>query len=274
MGQKPVVARAAAHFWEEPCISGTRGSGTIFFSGCPLGCAFCQNHAISAGGAGRALDASELAELMRKVEAQGVHNVSLVTPTHFTHAIVKALRIYKPRVPVVWNSSGYERVETLRALRGLVDVYLPDFKYADAQTAAELANAPDYFEVALAAISEMRAQTGAAEYDADGLMTRGTLVRHLVLPLRVNESIRILDAIKNELPDGTPVSLMRQYTPTGLTHAKGLERRLTPREYRRAREHMQALGLPGYTQGAQAADREYTPAFCDEESYKLLDARD
>lgn len=271
MGAVPVISRAAPHMWEEPCISGTRGSGAIFFAGCQLGCAFCQNAAISAGGAGRAVSAEGLAELMRRLEALGVHNINLVTPTHFTHAIIKALRIYKPRVPVVWNSSGYERPEVIRALGGLVDVFLPDFKFADSATAAAVAGAPDYFDVALKAIRTMRELTGAARYDADGLIKSGTLIRHLVLPLRLNESIKILDAISAELPPGTPVSLMRQYTPMRDTGIKGLERRLTPREYRRAEEHMLDLGLEGYIQGKDAAQAAYTPSFCDEESYRLID---
>ncbi len=271
MGWMPVIARAAAHYWEEPCISGTRGSGTIFFSGCQLGCVFCQNHTII-GGAGRRVTPRGLAELMKRVEALGVHNINLVTPSHFTPAIAEALRIYKPEIPIVWNSSGYERVETLKRLEGLVDIYMPDFKYADPQTAAQLANAPDYFDTALAAIREMRRQTGEPQYDADGLMTRGTLVRHLVLPLRINESIKILDTIHAEIR--TPVSLMRQYTPLEGTGIAGLERRLTTREYRRAAEHMQALGLDGYTQGKDAADRGFTPSFNDEESLRLLDGLD
>lgn len=171
---------------------------------------------------------------------------------------------------MVWNSSGYESPETLAAARGLVDVYLPDFKYAKASTGAELADAPDYFEVALAAIQEMCAQTGAPVYDVDGMLRRGTLVRHLVLPLRVDETVVILQTIARALPPGTPVSLMRQYTPMNGVAAKGLER-LTAREYARARDALFALGLDGYLQEKEAATSAYTPAFMDEESTQLFD---
>ena len=271
MGTLPVVARAARHFWEEPCISGTNGSGTVFFCGCQLGCVFCQNATISGGmRSGKTLSVESLAELFLRVEALGVHNLNLVTPTHFAPAIFAALRLRKPGIPVVWNSSGYESPEMIEAARGLVDVFLPDLKYAKASTGRELAHAPDYFPVALSAIRAMCAQTGAPVYDADGMLVRGTLVRHLALPLRVDESIAILDAIANELPAGTPVSLMRQYTPMNGVAAKGLDRRLTAREYARARDHFFDLGLPGYLQEKEAAQSSFTPAFMDEESTLLF----
>ena len=270
MGTLPVVARAAAHFWEEPCLSGTRGSGAVFFSGCPLGCVFCQNKPISHENAGVAMTPRALSKLFERVEALGVHNLNLVTPTHFAPAIFEALSMRKPGVPVVWNSGGYETAEMIEQARGLVDVFLPDFKYATAQTAAQLASAPDYPDVALAANRAMCAQTGAPVYDADGLLLRGTLVRHLVLPLRVEESLQILELIARELPKGTPVSLMRQYTPLYTTNIPGLDRRLTAREYARVRDRMEALELPGYTQGAKAADGAFTPAFLDAESTRLF----
>lgn len=271
MGTLPVVARAARHTWEEPCISGTNGSGTVFFCGCQLGCVFCQNATISGGALrGKTLSVESLTELFRRVEALGVHNLNLVTPTHFAPAIFAALRLRKPGIPVVWNSSGYESPEMIEAARGLVDVFLPDLKYAKASTGRELAHAPDYFPVALSAIRAMCAQTGAPVYDADGMLVRGTLVRHLALPLRVDESIAILDAIANELPAGTPVSLMRQYTPMNGVAAKGLDRRLTAREYARARDHFFDLGLPGYLQEKEAAQSSFTPAFMDEESTLLF----
>lgn len=272
MGTLPVVARAAAHMWEEPCISGTRGSGTVFFSGCSLGCVFCQNERISHHPLGRRLDAHALSDLFARVEALGVHNLNLVSPTHFAPVIFEALSLRKPGIPVVWNTSGYERVETVHAAKGLVDIFLPDFKYADARTASQLADAPDYFDVTLAAIRAMCEVTGAPVYDADGMLRSGTLVRHLILPLRTAESIRILDTIAAELPQGTPVSLMRQYTPMNDVKIAGLDRRLTAREYARVRDHMLALGLNGYLQQKEAADSAYTPAFMDEESTKLFPA--
>lgn len=272
MGTLPQVARAARHFWEEPCISGERGSGTVFFCGCALGCVFCQNAAISRGApGGRIMTPRELSGLFERVEALGVHNLNLVTPSHFAPAVLEALSLRRPGVPVVWNSSGYESLETLRAAEGLVDVYLPDLKYFKASTAAELANAPDYFETALAAVREMCRQTGAPAYDAHGLMRRGTLVRHLVLPLRVDETVEILRAVARELPAGTPVSLMRQYTPMNGVTARGLDRRLTAREYARACDAMFSLGLDGYVQEKEAATSAFTPAFLDEESTWLFD---
>ncbi len=270
MGTLPVVARAARHLWEEPCISGTRGSGTVFFSGCTLGCVFCQNERISHHSLGRTMDSHALCEMFERMEALGVHNLNLVTPTHFAPAIFQALRLRKPAIPVVWNTSGYESVELIRASRGLVDVFLPDFKYADARTADALAAAPDYFDVALRAIQTMCDVTGSPVYDADGLMQSGTLIRHLILPLRTSESIRILDAIASELPKGTPVSLMRQYTPMDGISAPGLDRRLTFREYARVRDHMLQLGLAGYLQDKEAATSAYTPTFMDEESTMLF----
>lgn len=270
MGILPVVSRAAAHFWEEPCLSGTRGSGTVFFSGCSLGCVFCQNEPISRHMLGQPMTAAQLSRLFERLEETGVHNLNLVTPTHFAPVIFEALAMRKPGIPVVWNSSGYELPETIRAAKGLVDIFLPDFKYATEKTARLMANAPDYYEVALEAIRAMAALTGAPAYDSDGMMLKGTLVRHLILPLRVQESMTILDAIARELPAGTPVSLMRQYTPMTDTALPGLDRRLTAREYARVREHMRELGLAGYLQQKEATDSAFTPAFMDEESTKLF----
>lgn len=270
MGTQPVVARAAKHMWEEPCISGTRGSGTVFFSGCTLGCVFCQNEPISHHALGRRMDAPMLSQLFARVEALGVHNINLVSPTHFAPVILDALKLRKPDIPVVWNTSGYETVDMVHAAEGLVDVFLPDFKYASPETARQLAGAPDYYDVALQAIRAMCEVTGAPVYDAEGLLQKGTLVRHLILPLRTAESIRILDTIAQQLPEGTPVSLMRQYTPMNNVTIAGLDRRLTQREYARVRDHMLALGLPGYLQQKEAADSAFTPAFMDEESVRLF----
>ncbi len=270
MGTLPVVARAARHMWEEPCISGTRGSGTVFFSGCTLGCVFCQNERISHHPLGVTMDAKQLCELFERVEGLGVHNLNLVTPSHFAPEIFKALKMRKMQIPVVWNTSGYEKVEVIEASRGLVDIFLPDLKYAFEKTASQLASAPDYFPVAMKAIRAMCDVTGAPVYDADGMMQKGTIVRHLILPLRTGESIQILDAIASELPAGTPVSLMRQYTPMNNVKIAGLDRRLTSREYIKVRDHMFDLGLDGYLQQKESADSTYTPAFMDEESIALF----
>ena len=260
-GMMPRIARAALHMWEEPCISGTRGSGAIFFSGCSLHCAFCQNEAISHGGQGQTVSVERLAQIFRELEAQGAHNINLVTATHFVPAVIEALQIYRPKIPIVYNCGGYESVKTLQMLEGFVDIYLPDFKYIDGAMAKLLSGAPDYPEVALAAIKEMRRQTGPAVYDGDGMMLRGTQIRHLVLPGLTGDSIRLLTLIADELPD-TPVSLMGQYTPCGRALSiKGMDRRVTKKEYARVLAHMEAIGLPGYRQALESATDAFVPAF-------------
>ncbi len=262
MGALPVVARAAPHFGEEPCITGTRGSGTVFFSGCALHCLFCQNDEISRGGAGRTVTVEELGGLFASLREKGVHNINLVTASHFAPAVAEALRRYPPGIPVVYNCGGYESIETLRLLEGLVDVYLPDYKYVDAGTAKLCAAAPDYPQVALAAIQEMRRQTGPAVYDDAGLMVRGTLVRHLVLPCLSGASMQALARLRDALPEDVPLSLMGQYTPYGRAlSVNGLDRPLIPREYRRVVAQMRALGFDGYTQGIDATGPEMIPAW-------------
>lgn len=261
VGALPKIARAGLHMWEEPCISGTRGSGAVFFSGCGLRCIFCQNEEISRGGAGEVVSVRRLAEIFRELEAQGAHNINLVTAAQFAPAVIEALDIYKPNIPIVYNSSGYERIETLRMLEGYVDIYLPDYKYIDSQMAKLLSGAEDYPETALCAIREMTRQTGPAVYDADGIMTRGTQIRHLVLPGLTGDSMKILSMIADEFP-GVPVSLMGQYTPFGgaLT-MPGMNRKLKKKEYARVLEHMEALDLPGYRQALESASESFVPAF-------------
>ncbi|HIU15794.1 MAG TPA: radical SAM protein [Candidatus Ventricola intestinavium] len=261
VGTLPKIARAALHRWEEPCISGTRGSGAVFFSGCGLRCAFCQNEGISQRAEGQIVSVRRLSEIFRELEEQGAHNINLVTAAHFVPAVIGALHLYRPKIPIVYNSSGYESIGTLRMLEGVVDIYLPDFKYIDPKMAALLSGARDYPETALAAIREMRRQTGPAVYDAEGTMLRGTQIRHLVLPGLTGDSMRILTLIRDELPD-TPVSLMGQYTPCGRAlQIPGMNRKLTPREYARVRAHMRAIGLEGYCQALTAADGAFIPAF-------------
>lgn len=266
MGENPVIARAAPHFWEEPCISGQYGSGTIFFAGCTLRCAYCQNGIISHQREGREITVAQLADVMRALEDEGVHNINFVTPTHFTPAILSALELYRPNLPLVWNTSGYETLDTLKQLDGVIDIYLPDLKHYSAKMAALCAKAPDYFEVASQALKEMCRQTGTPQYDANGLMLKGTLVRHLILPGLTSESIRLLNWIYDELPQGTPVSLMRQYTPLNGVSIPGLDRRITSKEYRRVRDHMLLLELPGFEQEARAADDAFVPPFNTEDS--------
>ena len=206
------VARAALHFWEEPCISGTRGSGTVFFSGCTLRCCYCQNGRISAGGAGKDITPRRLREIFDELIAQGAHNIELVTATHFLPWILPALEPRLP-VPVVYNCGGYERVETLRALEGRVDIYLPDLKYADGALAGALSGAPDYFPVACDAIREMFRQVGPWEI-REGLLVRGVLIRHLVLPGQLENTRRVIDWVAETFRPGEVLfSLMSQYTP-------------------------------------------------------------
>lgn len=261
MGERPRVARAALHFWEEPCISGTRGSGTVFFSGCTLRCAFCQNYEISHLGQGKEITVQRLADIFKMLEDQGAHNINLVTATPFTYAVLDALEIYAPAVPIVWNTGGYETLETLKRLEGAVDIYLPDLKHVSPRLSRLCAGAPDYFEAASAAIREMCRQTGSAGYDEDGMLQKGVIVRHLILPGCTLDSCKALDFIAESLPKGTLVSLMRQYTPSAHCGISGLDRRITDAEYERVLSHFEALGLSGYTQEKESADAAYTPPF-------------
>ncbi len=259
MPWEPVVARAARHDWEEPCISGTRGAGAVFFSGCNLRCVFCQNHDISAQRQGQKLTVDELRALFRALEAEGVHNLDLVTPTHYALAVREALDP-PPSVPVVWNSGGYDKPITLKMLAGKIQIYMPDLKYSDAALAARLSGAPDYPQVARAAIREMFRQVGPYVLDDEGVMRSGVLIRHLVLPGELDNSFGVLDWIADTFrPGDVMVSLMSQYTPNG--HG-GPDRRLTMEEYERVAAYMRALGiLDGYTQEPSSAESAYTPAF-------------
>lgn len=259
MGEDPVVSRAAPHYWEEPCISGTRGSGAVFFAGCNLRCVFCQNYDISALRRGKQITVDRLREIFGELTAQGVHNLNLVTGTHFIPAIREALDP-PPAVPVVWNSGGYESVPALRTLEGRVQVYLPDMKYSDGPLAGRLSAAPDYPETAKAAIREMFRQTGPCVLDGEGMLVRGVMIRHLVLPGELDNTFGVLDWIRDTFrPGDVLVSLMGQYTPNGVG---GPDRRLTLEEYDRAVDYMAALGLlEGYTQELTSAEREYTPPF-------------
>ncbi len=261
VGENPVVARIAPHYDEEPSISGTGGSGAVFFSGCPLGCAFCQNSEISCGGFGREITVPALRRAFDRLIEAGCHNINLVNPTHFTPAILSALEAPLP-VPVVWNSSGYELPETLKALEGRVTVFLPDLKYVDSALSARYSGAPDYFERASKALLEMHRQVGAPQLNEDGLITRGLIVRHLILPGCAEDSMRVLDWIKANLP-GAWVSLMAQYTPAGRAREyPEIDRRLRKREYERVVNHLIRLGLDeGYVQELSSADERYVPAF-------------
>ena len=254
------VARAALHLWEEPPLSGTRGSGTVFFSGCTLRCCYCQNREISAGGFGRAVTTGRLRDIFEELIAQGAHNINLVTPTHFLPWILPALEPKLP-VPVVYNCGGYESVETLRLLEGKADVYLPDLKYADAALAARLSAAPDYFPAATAAIREMFRQTGPYVME-DGLLKRGVMIRHLVLPGQLDNTRRCIDWVAQTFSPGQVLfSLMSQYTPQPGSEGP-LGRHVTAGEYRSAVDYMKNCGITdGFTQERTAAREEYTPPF-------------
>ena len=256
----PVVARAGLHLWEEPCVSGARGSGAVFFSGCVLRCVYCQNHAISHENFGKPVSVERLREIFWELIGQGAHNINLVSPTPFAPAIREALAEPLP-VPVVWNTGGYERVETLRSLEGKVQVWLPDLKYVDSGLSRDLSGAADYFGAASAAIEEMVRQTGDYVLE-DGLLKRGVLIRHLMLPGRLENTKAVLAWVAETFrPGQVLLSLMAQYTPQ--PGAEGLlSRRVTGAEYRAALRYMENLGITdGYCQDAASARAEYTPDF-------------
>ena len=261
MPDAPVVARAALHHWEEPPLSGTQGAGTVFFSGCSLGCVFCQNDSISQNDFGKAISVTRLREIFFELIAQGAHCIDLVSPTHFTPWVCEALAEPLP-VPVVWNSGGYERVETLKTLEGRVQIYLPDLKYALEKPARELSCAGDYFPVAAAAIDEMLRQVGPYVIGEDGLMKSGVIIRHLVLPGQLENTKAVIDYVSAHFPPHTVLfSLVSQYTPQ--PGARGaLARRLNHAEYRAAVRYMTDCGITdGFCQELSSAKEEYTPIF-------------
>ncbi|MBQ8669711.1 MAG: radical SAM protein [Oscillospiraceae bacterium] len=259
------VARAALHFWEEPCISGQTGSGTVFFSGCPLGCRFCQNHDISARCFGKDISVQRLAEIFLELQQQGANNINLVSPTQYVPQIIEALDLAEPelKIPVVYNTGGYERVETLQMLEGYVDIWLPDAKYADPKRAGDYSNAANYPEVAFAAIAEMLRQEGDPEFDQNGMMRRGVIVRHLVMPGGMQDSFRVLEELANlRQKQHFLLSLMSQYTPYRRDETyPELNRRVSSYEYRRVCEYAQELGFEGFQQERSSAKEEYTPDF-------------
>ena len=263
MGADAVVARAALHFWEEPCLSRTRGSGAVFFTGCSLGCVFCQNEQISTRReVGKRLDPEELSEVFLRLEEQGAHNINLVNPTHFAPAIAQALRLRRPSVPVVYNSGGYDRVETLRSLEGLIDIYLPDLKYVSPTLSLRYSGAENYPEAAKAAILEMLRQTGPPVLDEAGMMQKGTIVRHLVLPSNTRSTSEVLSWL-SQLPAGSVlVSLMAQYVPCGRASLfPEINRRITRREYEKVQNLLFSLNLDGFVQERSSAVKDFIPPF-------------
>ncbi|MCQ2417783.1 MAG: 4Fe-4S cluster-binding domain-containing protein [Oscillospiraceae bacterium] len=261
------IARAASHMWEEPAISGSNGSGTIFFSGCGLRCIFCQNHEIAISHIGYQVSQQELLSVMFQLKEQGVHNINLVTPSHYTEQLIPVLEKARKEhidLPILWNSSGYEKTETLKMLEGLIDIYLPDFKYINSDTAREYSNAADYPEMAKQALAEMYRQCGSPRFDAHtGLMTRGLQVRHLVLPGHAQESRQILWYLYQTYENRIGYSIMNQYTP--MPHMQShplLHRKVTEQEYQNVIRYAEAIGISNaLIQEGEAADESFIPQF-------------
>ena len=265
--EQPKVAKACLHMWEEPCISGTRGSGAVFFSGCNLKCIFCQNFDISQNNYGKVISIERLEEIFIELIDKGAHNINLVNPSHYTGAIKQALLSLKQQgkltVPVVYNTNGYETIDTLKSMEGLVNVYLPDFKYFSEITSLKYSKAQDYPEVCKKAIIEMYNQVGSPVLDASGIVQHGLIIRHLILPGHVKESINVLNWINENLPKSVYVSLMSQYIPYySAEKYPEINRPITRFEYERVVKHLYKLGLvEGYIQERQSADIQYIPDF-------------
>lgn len=266
MSDKIMVARAALHMWEEPCISGEEGSGAVFFSGCNLRCVFCQNACIARGGTGVEITVSRLSEIFLELQGKGANNINLVTPSHYVKEIVQALTMAKDNgltIPVVYNTSSYELVDTLKCLDGLVDIYLPDFKYVDSSLAMRYSHAKDYYEVACAALDEMHRQIGTCSFDERGMMKRGIIVRHLILPGHTADSKRVIKYIKDTYGDDVFISIMNQYTPLPqVADIEMLNRTVTPEEYDRVLRFAERIGIEqGFRQEGTAASESFIPEF-------------
>ena len=256
------LARASLHFWEEPCISGKSGSGAVFFSGCNLGCVFCQNYEISHKCKGVEVSEERLIRIFEHLVDEGANNINLVNPTHYAVQLAHTLKKYKPPVPVVYNTSGYESVDTLKLLDGLVDIYLPDFKYMRNDKALRYSRAEDYPQFAMAALMEMKRQVGNDVFDENGIMKRGMIIRHLVLPGNTNSAIQALDYLAENFGD-TYISVMAQYVPcTDLSEYKEINRKITKREYDKVVNHILELGLEKvFLQKLESATEDYIPDF-------------
>lgn len=262
MPYNAVIARAALHNWEEPPISGTKGSGAIFFSGCSLRCVFCQNYNISHEGFGKPVSTERFIDIIKELENEGAHNINLVNPTHFVSFIKEALTKYKPSVPVVYNTGGYDKASSIRMLDGLVDVYLPDLKYFSGEKSKRYSGASDYFQNASAAILEMRRQTGS-DIIKNGLMKKGIIIRHLILPKNTDDSFKILEWIRENLGEDTYISLMSQYTPCGkAADFKEINRKIVTLEYQRVIDRFFDLGFHnGFMQERTSAKTIFIPPF-------------
>lgn len=264
MGSLPKIAKVCVHYGEEPCISGERGSGTIFFSGCTLRCVYCQNFCISSVPKGNIYSIEDLVKIFKYLEIIGVNNINLVNPTHFVDAIIDALCIYKPSIPIVYNSSGYENTETLDRLENLIDIYLLDFKYSDNNIAKRYSNINNYFEVAKEAVIKAVEQVGKPRLSNSGIMQSGVIVRHLVLPSNINNSIEVLKWLYNNLCDKVLISIMAQYTPLGnAKEYKEINRPLTRREYKKVEDFVLETNLDGFFQELSSVGNEFVPDFDD-----------
>lgn len=263
-GENPVAARAALHFWEEPCISGSGGSGTVFFSGCNLRCVFCQNHDISANGVGQEITVARLRDIFEELVWAGADNINLVTPTHFARPIAEALEGFSHTVPVIWNSGGYDSVQTLQMLEGKIDIYMPDYKYSAVAPAKKYSAAADYPFRVRSALKEMYRQVGQVQFDEQGLLQKGLLVRHLVLPGEIENTYGVMDAFTSLFAPGQALfSLMGQYTPPEKELPyENLNRRLTEEEYRACVDYLYLCGIEdGFVQELSSANAQYTPPF-------------
>lgn len=266
MSDEIKIGRAALHFWEEPSISGEHGSGTVFFSGCNLGCVYCQNRTISQGRNGRKVTEEELCDIFLDLQKQGAHNINLVTPTHYVPQIASALKFAKKNglaIPIVYNCGGYESVETLKTLQGLIDIYMPDMKYCDDKYALRYSNAPNYFEIAKKAISEMFCQVGKNEFDEAGMMKRGVIVRHMMLPGLLFDSKKIIDYLHEEYGEDVFISIMSQYTPMPwLEEYPEINKKISEEYYSSLVDYAAAIGVKNaYIQDGEAASESFIPEF-------------
>lgn len=262
-GSIPRLSRAALHFWEEPCISGDKGSGTVFFTGCNLRCIYCQNYEISSGGVGIEMSDDDIMRTFDKLIEQGANNINLVTPSHFNDSIVRILKKYNSPVPIVYNCSGYESLDSIKALEGLVQIYLPDFKYAENTLAQKYSKAPDYYETVTAALKLMYEQVGGLELNENGIAQKGLIIRHMVLPGALSNTKKVLRWIKENLPDDVAVSLMSQYTPCGKAmEMPPLNRKISKYEYQIAVDTMLDLNFEnGFIQSRKSAQKDFIPDF-------------
>jgi putative pyruvate formate lyase activating enzyme len=265
-GRELIIARAALHHWEEPCISGTRGSGTVFFSNCSLKCVYCQNHDISQGKAGKEVSLERLAEIFLELEQQGAHNINLVTPTHYVPQIIHSIKLSREQgltLPIVYNSSGYENIETLKMLEGSIDIYLPDIKYYDDRYALRYSKAPGYFLQASEGVKEMVKQVGRVSFDKDGIARKGVIIRHLMLPGLLFDSKKIIDFIHQLLGDSVYVSIMNQYTPMyNIKEYPELNKILNPKHYDSFIDYALSLGLEnGFIQEEGTCSESFIPPF-------------